>query len=138
MFTQVVFYRLWWLFEICLGSIVSPGRSDIILPILEHGKPESRWFILKEGCYNSLKFFFQVSHNIVAGLKYTNNVWKTGVRGPTPVAPPFTAPPNRPPTFSTQAQGMPQQQTSPFGAQPWQVQFQPFQRVNVKSQISSR
>ncbi|MFS7888623.1 putative Rho protein GDP-dissociation inhibitor [Helianthus anomalus] len=65
----------------CLGSIVSTGRSNIILPILEHGKLEGRWFIWKEGCYNSVKFFFQVSHNFVAGLKYSNNVWKTGVRG---------------------------------------------------------
>ncbi|MFS7921879.1 putative Rho protein GDP-dissociation inhibitor [Helianthus anomalus] len=61
-------------------SIVSPGRSDIILPIPESGKPEGRWFTLKEGCHYNLKFSFQVSHNIVAGLKYTNNVWKTGVR----------------------------------------------------------
>ncbi|XP_076902370.1 rho GDP-dissociation inhibitor 1-like [Bidens hawaiensis] len=61
-------------------SIVSPGRSDIILPIPENGKPEGRWFTLKEGCHYHLKFSFQVSHNIVAGLKYTNNVWKTGVR----------------------------------------------------------
>ncbi|MFS7941815.1 hypothetical protein Hanom_Chr06g00480921 [Helianthus anomalus] len=50
--------KLWWLFEMCLGTTLSLRRSDIILPILEHGKPESRWFILKEGCYNSLKFFF--------------------------------------------------------------------------------
>ncbi|CAH1450195.1 unnamed protein product [Lactuca virosa] len=35
-------------------SIMSPGRSDIVLPIPEDGKPK--------------------------GLKYTNNVWKTGVK----------------------------------------------------------
>lgn len=62
-------------------SIVSPGRSDIVLPIPENGKPEGRWFTLKEGCRYSLRFSFQVSHNIVAGFKYTNNVWKTGVKG---------------------------------------------------------
>lgn len=61
-------------------SIVSPGRSDIVLPIPENGKPEGRWFTLKEGCRYSLRFSFQVSHNIVLGLKYTNFVWKTGVK----------------------------------------------------------
>nr|XP_043628638.1 rho GDP-dissociation inhibitor 1-like isoform X2 [Erigeron canadensis] len=64
-------------------SIMSPGRSDIVLPIPENGKPEGRWFTLKEGCPYSLRFTFQVSHNIVAGLKYTNNVWKTGVKDST-------------------------------------------------------
>ncbi|KAI3497249.1 hypothetical protein L1887_39733 [Cichorium endivia] len=61
-------------------SIVSPGRSDIVLPIPESGKPEGRWFTLKEGCRYSLRFSFQVSHNIVLGLKYINFVWKTGVK----------------------------------------------------------
>ncbi|KAI3694411.1 hypothetical protein L1987_77376 [Smallanthus sonchifolius] len=40
-------------------------------------------------------------------------------RGP---APPFAAPQRGPPTFSAQAQGLPQPQASPFGAQPWQAQ----------------
>ncbi|PWA62624.1 Immunoglobulin E-set [Artemisia annua] len=61
-------------------SILSPGRSDIVLPIPQSGKLEGRWFTLKEGSRYSLRFSFQVSHNIVAGLKYTNNVWKTGVK----------------------------------------------------------
>nr|GFA13084.1 Rho GDP-dissociation inhibitor 1-like [Tanacetum cinerariifolium] len=61
-------------------SILSPGRSDIVLPIPQSGKLEGRWFTLKEGSHYSLRFSFQVSHNIVAGLKYTNNVWKTGVK----------------------------------------------------------
>ncbi|KAL7590850.1 hypothetical protein Lser_V15G34850 [Lactuca serriola] len=61
-------------------SIMSPGRSDIVLPIPEDGKPKGPWFTLKEGCPYSLRFSFQVSHNIVSGLKYTNNVWKTGVK----------------------------------------------------------
>lgn len=60
---------------------MSPGRSDIVLPIPEDGKPKGPWFTLKEGCPYSLRFSFQVSHNIVSGLKYTNNVWKTGVKG---------------------------------------------------------
>ncbi|XP_071726021.1 rho GDP-dissociation inhibitor 1-like [Rutidosis leptorrhynchoides] len=61
-------------------SIVSPRRSDIVLAIPEDGKPKGLWFTLKEGCRYSLRFSFQVRHNIVAGLKYTNNVWKTGVK----------------------------------------------------------
>ncbi|KAI3702616.1 hypothetical protein L6452_28363 [Arctium lappa] len=62
-------------------SILSPGRPDIVLAIPEEGgKIEGRWFTLKEGCRYSLRFEFKVSHNIVAGLKYTNNVWKTGVK----------------------------------------------------------
>lgn len=61
-------------------SIKSPGRSDIVLPIPEDGKQKGPWFTLKEGCRYSLRFSFQVSRNIVSGLKYTNNVWKTGVK----------------------------------------------------------
>ncbi|CAN1347952.1 Rho GDP-dissociation inhibitor 1 [Linum perenne] len=38
------------------------------------------WFTLKEGSPYKLKFDFQVSNNIVSGLKYTNAVWKTGVK----------------------------------------------------------
>lgn len=66
--------------KILILSILSPGRSAIVLPIPEDGKPKGPWFTLKEGCRYSLRFSFQVSHNIVAGLKYTNNVWKTGVK----------------------------------------------------------
>ncbi|KAL8238088.1 hypothetical protein R6Q59_019169 [Mikania micrantha] len=61
-------------------SILSPGVSDIVLAIPEDGKPKGLWFTLKEGCRYSLRFKFQVSRNIVAGLKYTNNVWRTGVK----------------------------------------------------------
>ncbi|XP_060185999.1 rho GDP-dissociation inhibitor 1-like [Lycium barbarum] len=61
-------------------EIKSPGRADIVLPIPEDGKPKSPWFVLKEGSKYSLKFNFQVSNNIVTGLKYTNTVWKTGIK----------------------------------------------------------
>ncbi|KAA8524796.1 hypothetical protein F0562_011219 [Nyssa sinensis] len=61
-------------------SIVSPDRSDIFLPIPEDGNPKGLWFTLKEGCRYSLRFFFEVSNNIVSGLKYTNTVWKTGMK----------------------------------------------------------
>lgn len=62
-------------------SIISPGRDDIVLPIPEDGKPKGLWFTIKEGCLYRLKFTFEVSNNIVSGLKYTNTVWKTGVKG---------------------------------------------------------
>nr|GMD11345.1 rho GDP-dissociation inhibitor 1-like [Ipomoea batatas] len=61
-------------------SILSPGRSEIVLPIPRDGNPPSPWFTLKEGSRYSLKFAFQVSNNIVSGLKYTNTVWKTGMK----------------------------------------------------------
>jgi Rho GDP-dissociation inhibitor len=62
-------------------SIISPGRDDIVLPIPEDGKPKGLWFTLKEGSNYRLKFSFVVSNNIVSGLKYTNTVWKTAVKG---------------------------------------------------------
>ncbi|XP_062088227.1 rho GDP-dissociation inhibitor 1-like [Humulus lupulus] len=61
-------------------AIKSPGRPDICLTIPENGNPKGCWFTLKEGSRYSLMFTFQVSNNIVSGLKYTNTVWKTGVR----------------------------------------------------------
>lgn len=64
----------------CL-TIISPDRDDIVLPIPENGTPKGLWFTLKEGCHYRLKFTFHVSNNIVSGLKYTNTVWKTAVKG---------------------------------------------------------
>lgn len=61
-------------------AIKSHGRPDMVLPIPENGKPKGLWFTLKEGSKYSLQFTFQVSNNIVSGLKYTNMVWKTGVK----------------------------------------------------------
>lgn len=61
-------------------AIKSPDRSDIVLPIPENGNPKGLWFTLKEGSKYSLEFTFQVSNNIVSGLKYTNTVWKTAVK----------------------------------------------------------
>ncbi|XP_030456991.1 rho GDP-dissociation inhibitor 1-like [Syzygium oleosum] len=61
-------------------AIISPDRPDIVLQIPENGKPKGLWFTLKEGSRYSLKFTFQVCNNIVSGLKYSNTVWKTGVK----------------------------------------------------------
>lgn len=62
-------------------AIKSHGRDDILLQIPENGKVKGNWFTLKEGCRYSLQFAFLVNNNIVSGLKYTNTVWKTGVKG---------------------------------------------------------
>ncbi|KAF2306025.1 hypothetical protein GH714_009479 [Hevea brasiliensis] len=61
-------------------AIKSPGRSDIVLSIPEDGNLKGTWFTLKEGSRYSLQFTFLVGNNIVSGLKYTNTVWKTGVK----------------------------------------------------------
>ncbi|XP_021895239.1 rho GDP-dissociation inhibitor 1 isoform X2 [Carica papaya] len=61
-------------------AIISPGREDIVLLLPENGNPKGTWFTLKEGSHYSLKITFQVSNNIVSGLKFSNTVWKTGVR----------------------------------------------------------
>ncbi|KAL2495567.1 Rho GDP-dissociation inhibitor 1 [Forsythia ovata] len=61
-------------------AIKSHGRNDIFLIIPETGNPKGPWFTLKEGSRYSLKFTFQVSNNIVSGLKYRNTVWKTGIK----------------------------------------------------------
>ncbi|KAJ0668444.1 putative Rho protein GDP-dissociation inhibitor [Helianthus annuus] len=61
-------------------AIVSPGREDLLLPIPDSGKVKGTWFTLKEGSRYAIKFTFQVRNNIVSGLKYTNTVWKTGLK----------------------------------------------------------
>ncbi|XP_041010012.1 rho GDP-dissociation inhibitor 1-like [Juglans microcarpa x Juglans regia] len=61
-------------------TILCPGRPDLVLQIPSVKKSKSTLFSLKEGSHYRLKFTFTVSNNIVSGLKYTNVVWKTGVR----------------------------------------------------------
>ncbi|KAK7412715.1 hypothetical protein VNO78_04283 [Psophocarpus tetragonolobus] len=61
-------------------AIKSADRPDIVLAIPEDGNPKGLWFSLKEGSRYSLMFTFQVENNIVSGLKYTNTVWKTGIK----------------------------------------------------------
>lgn len=62
-------------------TITSPDRPDLVLPIPFTNDPKKSLFILKEGSKCAMKFTFSVSNNIVSGLKYTNVIWKTGVRG---------------------------------------------------------
>ncbi|XP_050894070.1 rho GDP-dissociation inhibitor 1 isoform X4 [Lathyrus oleraceus] len=62
-------------------SIICQGRPNLILPIpFTSTDSKKSIFTLKEGSHYRLKFSFTVSNNIVSGLKYTNVVWKTGVR----------------------------------------------------------
>ncbi|GAV65211.1 Rho_GDI domain-containing protein [Cephalotus follicularis] len=61
-------------------AIKSPSRPDIVLSVPENGNPKGLWFTLKEGSRYSMEFSFQVNNNIVSGLRYTNTVWKTGVK----------------------------------------------------------
>uniref|UniRef100_A0A0D9VKA8 Rho GDP-dissociation inhibitor 1 n=1 Tax=Leersia perrieri TaxID=77586 RepID=A0A0D9VKA8_9ORYZ len=61
-------------------AILSPGRPDIFLPLPVEPNAKGVWFTLKEGSLYKLKFTFSVSNNIVSGLRYTNAVWKTGIK----------------------------------------------------------
>ncbi|XP_068666189.1 rho GDP-dissociation inhibitor 1-like [Aristolochia californica] len=61
-------------------TIITPGRSDLVLSIPFTANDKGYAFALKDGSKYRLKFTFVVSNNIVSGLKYTNTVWKTGVR----------------------------------------------------------
>ncbi|CAL4900095.1 unnamed protein product [Urochloa decumbens] len=61
-------------------TILSPGRPDLVLPIPFKHDEKGYAFALKDGSPYSFRFSFIVSNNIVSGLKYTNTVWKTGVR----------------------------------------------------------
>ena len=62
-------------------TILSPGRPDLVLPIPFQADEKGYAFALKDGSSYSFRFSFNVSNNIVSGLKYTNTVWKTGVKG---------------------------------------------------------
>ncbi|CAK9163875.1 unnamed protein product [Ilex paraguariensis] len=61
-------------------TILSPGRPDLVLPIPESGNPKGLWFTLKEGSHYCLRFSIKVGNDIVCGLKYTNTIWKTGIK----------------------------------------------------------
>lgn len=61
-------------------TILSPGRPDLVLPIPFKADEKGYAFALKDGSPYSFRFSFIVSNNIVSGLKYTNTVWKTGVK----------------------------------------------------------
>ncbi|PSS06098.1 Rho GDP-dissociation inhibitor like [Actinidia chinensis var. chinensis] len=61
-------------------TILCPGRPDIVLQIPEGANPKGVWFTLKEGTHYRLRFSIQVNNNIVSGLRYTNTVWKTGLK----------------------------------------------------------
>ena len=62
-------------------TILIADRPDMVLPIPFVTNDKGYAFSLKEGTRYRLKFSLIVSNNIVSGLKYTNTVWKSGVRG---------------------------------------------------------
>ncbi|KQK11161.1 rho GDP-dissociation inhibitor 1 [Brachypodium distachyon] len=61
-------------------TILSPDRPDLVLPIPFVADEKGYAFALKDGSAYSFRFSFIVSNNIVSGLKYTNTVWKSGLR----------------------------------------------------------
>ncbi|GMN59677.1 hypothetical protein TIFTF001_028760 [Ficus carica] len=61
-------------------TIQRQGRPDLVLPIPFSNNSKSSLFTLKQGNRYRLKFTFTVANNIVSGLKYTNCVWKSGLR----------------------------------------------------------
>ncbi|XP_074588156.1 rho GDP-dissociation inhibitor 1-like [Curcuma longa] len=61
-------------------TILSSDRDDLVLPIPFVPDSKGFAFALKDGCRYRLKFSFTVTNNIVSGLRYTNTVWKAGVR----------------------------------------------------------
>ncbi|KAK1404997.1 Rho GDP-dissociation inhibitor 1 [Heracleum sosnowskyi] len=61
-------------------TILTADRCDLVLDIPESGNSDGLWFTLKEGSKYRLRFSIKVSNDIVCGLKYTNTVWKTGVK----------------------------------------------------------
>ncbi|XP_074584866.1 rho GDP-dissociation inhibitor 1-like [Curcuma longa] len=60
--------------------IVTPDRPDLVLPIPFVPDSKGFAFALKEGSRYRLKFSFIVANNIVSGLRYTNIVWKKGMK----------------------------------------------------------
>ncbi|RWW60157.1 hypothetical protein BHE74_00032861 [Ensete ventricosum] len=66
-------------------TILTPDRPDVVLPIPFVPDAKGFAFAIKDGSRYRLKFSFTVSNNIVSGLRYTNTVWKTGMKGATSV-----------------------------------------------------
>lgn len=62
-------------------TILTADRSDLVLDIPDSGNTNGLWFTLKEGSKYCLRFSLKVSNDIVCGLRYTNTVWKTGIKG---------------------------------------------------------
>lgn len=61
-------------------TIITPDRPDMVIPVPFVPNSKGYAFTLKDGSRYRLKFTFNVSNNIVSGLRYTNTVWKTGVK----------------------------------------------------------
>lgn len=60
-----------------------PG-GDVVFKGLDHAEAleqlKKTSVVFKESCHYKLKFVFRVQHDIVTGLKYSNGVYKAGIR----------------------------------------------------------
>ncbi|XP_078434791.1 rho GDP-dissociation inhibitor 1-like [Wolffia australiana] len=61
-------------------TIISPNRPELVLPFPLATNSKGYAFSLKDGSRYRLRLCFAVFNNIVSGLKYTNTVWKTGIK----------------------------------------------------------
>jgi Rho GDP-dissociation inhibitor len=76
-------------FVYSLANQVPPPPSSPLIRKADIDAMKERPFIIKEGANFKIQIAFRVQHEIVAGLKYLNMVYKMGVRGTLPPPPPF-------------------------------------------------
>lgn len=63
-------------------GIISDDFGEINTPLsIVENQNGGVLFTLKEGSQFQLKLTFNVMHNIVSGLTYSNTVWKAGLQG---------------------------------------------------------
>lgn len=63
-------------------GIISDDFGEITAPLpIDENQNGHVLFTLKEGSRFQLKLTFNVMHNIVSGLAYSNTVWKAGLQG---------------------------------------------------------
>lgn len=63
-------------------GIISDDFGEITTPLpIDKNQNGHVLFTLKEGSRFQLKLTFNVMHNIVSGLTYSNTVWKAGLQG---------------------------------------------------------
>lgn len=70
--------------EILKIEVICEGRpkGNIVLDFQgEHVGKNAHKFVIKEGGIYNLRVFFTVKYDIVYGLKMTNNVYKTFMKG---------------------------------------------------------
>ena len=58
----------------------SPLYKQISIFLTDLGALRAQTYVIKEGCYYRLKFYFFVQKEIVAGFKYLQTVHKKGIK----------------------------------------------------------